>query len=462
MWKKAARAEAAANNVKINRLRYSSELPASTHEVYAWHVREGALQRLLPPWKKVELLFSPGNPSQEGSRVGLKFHVGIFPIHWILQHTHCVPEKEFTDIQIQGPFRAYTHCHYFLPIDWKSCELVDELAFSFPFFKEKIKDELIRYLSWRHALLQADLADLTRYPKKKMRILLTGSTGLIGSHLKLYLRLMGHEVISLVRNREKQGHDALYWDLEEPPPQELEGIDGLIHLAGANIADKRWTKAQKQRLRESRCLYSEKLCQALCRLKNPPRTVIAASAIGYYGNRGNEELTEKSSAGKGFLADLCVHWEDTLKGLSEKGSRVAFARLGPVLSAKGGMLKKMLPAFQWGLGGRLGSGKQWISWIGIDDVLSAFYHILQTDSLSGPINLVAPAPVMQKEFAHVLAHKLHRPSSCPLPAWLLKAGLGEMADEMLLSSAKVAPEKLLKSGFSFRYPDLQTALHYVS
>lgn len=451
--------------MSVKRFRYSSEVPASAKEVFDWHLRRGALERLLPPWKKVELLFPPGLPNKEGSRVGLRLFAGLFSFPWILENTHCIPNREFTDVQIRGPFRAYSQCHRFISSGASSCTLVDEIAYSSPcsLLDSRIESELLRYFSWRHSVLREEMGDLTRYAVKKMRILVTGGSGLVGSALILYLRLLGHEVFSLVREREKEGDFSIYWDLESPhfPEEKLEGFDALIHLGGVNIAEKRWSAAYKEKIWVSRCRGTWLLAQGLSRLKNPPRCAISASAIGYYGTRGEEELTEGSLKGKGFLADLCGQWESSLEPLKHRGTRVVNARLGAVLSSKGGMLAKMLPAFQLGLGGRLGSGKQWISWIGIDDVLSALNHILHTEGLEGAVNLTAPEAVMQRDFARIFAQKLGRPALFPVPEWILKVALGEMADEMLLSSAKVTPEKLIKSGFAFRYPDLATALRFV-
>jgi uncharacterized protein (TIGR01777 family) len=196
-------------------------------------------------------------------------------------------------------------------------------------------------------------------------------------------------------------------------------------------------------------------------LYSPPRTLISASAIGYYGDRKNEELTEESSAGKGFLADLCEKWEKATAAIENRGTRVVHARYGAVLGAKGGMLHKLLGPFRWGLGGKMGSGEQMVSWIGIDDLLGAMLHCLTKEELSGPVNFVSPTPVSQGEFTRLLAKKVGRPALCPLPAPLLKLAFGEMAKELLLSSQKVKPQKLLNTGYLFRYADLQTALDFV-
>lgn len=293
------------------------------------------------------------------------------------------------------------------------------------------------------------------------RILLSGASGFIGSHLMPFLQKRGHEVIRLSRRRQDAG--SVYWDPIHGNFQkdQFEGFDTVIHLAGASIVSTRWTKKKKEELFLSRCRDTWLLSEVLCRLYQPPTTVITASAIGYYGSRGDQELTEESSRGEGFLANLVSKWEEATSAIENRGARVVHPRFGVVLGAEGGTLKKILPLFKWGLGGKIGSGKQIMSWVSIDDVLGAIDHILMTEALSGPVNVVAPNPVPQEEFTRLLAKKLGRPAFCNMPEWVLKGLFGEMAKETLLSSAKVKPVKLLRSGYLFRYPDLQSALDHI-
>jgi uncharacterized protein (TIGR01777 family) len=298
--------------------------------------------------------------------------------------------------------------------------------------------------------------------KDVLRILLSGSSGFIGKNLKIFLELAGHEVIRLVRGSEALREESICWEPSHGivKKEDFEGFDAVIHLAGAGIAQGRWTKHKKDQLFLSRCRDTWLLSQVLCRLYRPPKILLCASAVGYYGDRGEEELTEESLQGKGFLADLCGKWEKATEAIENRGTRVVHARFGVVLSAKGGMLKKILGLVRWGLGGRLGRGSQWVSWIGMDDLLGAVYHCLMTDKISGPVNVVAPQPVRQAEFMHILAKKMGRPAVCHLPSWVLKAALGEMARETILSSQKVKPGQLLKTGYVFRYPELKTALDF--
>jgi uncharacterized protein (TIGR01777 family) len=293
-----------------------------------------------------------------------------------------------------------------------------------------------------------------------MRILLSGSSGFIGSRLKPFLQGAGHEVIRLVRRKDDLVGDAIYWDPFHGSikKEEFEGFDAIVHLAGAGIAEGRWTQKTKDRLFLSRCRDTWLLSQVLCRLYQPPKTLFCASAVGYYGDRGEEELTENSPQGKGFLADLCGKWEKATEAIENRGTRVVHARFGVVLGANGGMLKKLLGPMRLGLGGRIGPGSQWVSWIALDDVLGACTHCLMREGIDGPVNFTAPHPATQAEFTRTLAKKLGRPAFFHLPAWLLKAVFGEMAKETMLSSQRAIPEKLLNTGYVFRYADLNTAL----
>lgn len=292
-----------------------------------------------------------------------------------------------------------------------------------------------------------------------MRILLTGSHGLVGAALRARLAAQGHEVRALIRGTSR-GAGELRWDPDTGSIEAgaLEGFDWVIHLAGENLASRRWTAAQKARIRDSRVLGTRLLSQTLSALARPPRVLISASATGYYGDRGAETLTESSRAGTGFLSEVCQEWEEATSPAAACGIRVVRARFGVILSAAGGALTKMLPLFRWGLGGKLGDGRQFWSWVHLDDVAAAVLHSLETESLAGPVNVVSPQPVTNAEFTRALGAALKRPAVLPAPAFALRIGLGEMADAALLSSARVIPEKLENSGFVFRYPELRAAL----
>lgn len=292
-----------------------------------------------------------------------------------------------------------------------------------------------------------------------MRILVSGASGLIGSRLTIFLCAAGHEVVHLVRKKEVASNE-IFWDpsTETASKEKFEGFDLVIHLAGKNIAERRWTDQIKKELFLSRCRDTWLLSHILTRLERPPKCLITASAIGIYGNRGEEILTEESPPGVGFLAELCEKWEEATQAIEQKGTRVVHTRFGIVLSKEGGVLAKLLPSFRLGLGAILGSGKQFLSWVTLDDLVYAIYHAAMHEELKGAINVVSPHPATQEEFSRALAKALHRPCFLRLPASLLRLLFGEMADEMLLSSTRAVPKKLLISNFRFTSPVLEEAL----
>ncbi len=295
-----------------------------------------------------------------------------------------------------------------------------------------------------------------------MKILVTGASGLIGSALAPFLTTAGHEVRRLVRGHMNFNNDEYFWDPYSGSLNKacLEGVDAVVHLSGENIAG-RWTDEKKKKLRDSRILSTRLLSQTLAELPQPPKVLVCASAMGYFGDRGEEILTEESLPGQGFLAGLVQEWEKETEGATKKGIRVVHLRNSIVLSAKGGALKEMLLPFKMGVGGVFGSGKQYWSWIAIDDVVGAIYHCIQTESLSGPVNVASPNPVTNREFTKTLGRVLRRPTIFPMPAAVARLALGEMADELLLSSARLEPQKLKASGYSFRFPQLEAALRHV-
>jgi uncharacterized protein (TIGR01777 family) len=241
----------------------------------------------------------------------------------------------------------------------------------------------------------------------------------------------------------------------------LDGFDAVVHLAGENIAAGRWTESVKERIRKSRVDGTQLLSRALARLKQPPRAVVQASAVGFYGNRGDESLTESSPRGQGFLPAVCVAWEAAAEPAEKQGIRVVFLRFGVILSRKGGALKKMLLPFRLGVGGVIGDGSQYMSWITLDDAVAAIQHALSTEGLRGPVNVVSPQPVTNRGFTRTLGRALGRPTVFPMPAFAARLAFGEMADALLLSSQRVLPDRLLGSGYSFRHPDLEPALRHV-
>jgi uncharacterized protein len=291
-----------------------------------------------------------------------------------------------------------------------------------------------------------------------MRIAITGSSGLIGTALREQLSRSGHETVRMVRRSAAAGE--IEWDPGAGvlDPSALEGTDAVVHLAGAGIGDKRWTDSYKQEIRESRVRSTCVLSEAIAACDTGPTVLLSASGVGIYGARGDEEIDEASTLGDDFLAQVCRDWEAGTGMAAAAGTRVALLRTGIVLSPTGGALKKQLPLFKLGLGGKFGDGTQWQSWISINDHVSAIEHLL-TSEVSGPVNLTAPQPVTNAEFAKVLARVLHRPSFLPVPSFGPKLLLGsELTESLLLTGQKVRPSVLTGDGFVFSHPDLETAL----
>jgi hypothetical protein len=295
-----------------------------------------------------------------------------------------------------------------------------------------------------------------------MHVVVTGSRGLVGSALVPFLATGGHRVTRLVRGM-AAGPDETAWDPSRGlvDASRLDGVDAVVHLAGENIAAGRWTPARKAEIRRSRVDGTRNLCAVLARLPHPPNVFVSASAIGLYGDRGAEILTEESASGTGFLAEVCREWEAATEPASQAGIRVVNLRFGMVLSPTGGALKKMLLPFRLGMGGRIGDGRQFTSWIALDDVIGAIHHALCEESVRGPVNAVAPEPVSNAEFTRTLARVLRRPTLLPVPAFAARLAFGEMADALLLAGARVLPTRLQASGYRFRFPDLESALRHL-
>jgi uncharacterized protein (TIGR01777 family) len=298
------------------------------------------------------------------------------------------------------------------------------------------------------------------------RVLLTGSSGLIGT--SLVRSLMQNRISTITLHRRPSARRTEASELWDPyaatpvsRPEGLEGITAAVHLSGANLAGRRWTSAYKGEISASRVTPTHALAKLLAGLRSKPEVLVCASAIGIYGNRGAEELSEASLPGSGFLPDLCIAWEEAARPAEEAGIRVVHLRFGVVLSPQGGALEQMLPIFRAGLGGRLASGRQWISWVALPDVTRVIEFVLEIRSISGPVNVVAPNPVTNLEFTRSLAGALRRPAVLPVPAFALRLAFGEMAEATILQSERVVPARLSTAGFDFEYPKLDAALRAI-
>jgi uncharacterized protein (TIGR01777 family) len=443
------------------------ELPVTPGEAFAWHERPGALERLLPPWESARVVRRNGG-LEDGAEAELEVKIGPLPLRWLARHHDYIAGRQFCDRQIRGPLAQFDHCHRFSESPTGSV-LEDHIDYEVPAGTAGralgggiIARKLDRMFAFRHAVTLDDIKAHARFrDRPRLSVAITGASGLVGSALAPLLTTGGHRTFGL--NRGSGNEQRPNWNPETGQiglPGD-ESCDAVVHLAGESIADRRWSASTKERIRASRVEATRKLCEALARLSTPPKTLICASAIGFYGNRGDEELYEESPGGRGFLADVCRAWEAATEPARAAGIRVVNLRFGMILSPRGGALAKMLLPFRLGGGGRIGSGKQWWSWISLDDVIGAIHHALLTESVTGPINVVAPTPLTNADFTRVLAAVLRRPAFFPVPATAARLALGEMASELLLASAHVVPQRLIESGYTFRHPTLELALRHM-
>ena len=294
------------------------------------------------------------------------------------------------------------------------------------------------------------------------RVLIAGASGTIGRALVHFLQTQGHDVVRLVR-RPPSGVDEVFWNpgAGELDIGALEGVDAIINLSGENVAGGRWTGARRDAIFRSRVDATRTLVGVIRQLQRKPEIFVSASAVGFYGDRGGEILTERSRVGQGFLSEVCLAWETHAEGARKVGVRTVLTRFGVVLTPKGGALAKLLPVFRVGLGGPVGGGAQWMSWIGIDDVIGGIYHVLNQPTCDGPMNLVAPEPVTNREFAKTLGRVLRRPAIVPAPRFVLRGIFGEMANATVLASTRAVPERLLATGYQFKHSELEAALRHV-
>lgn len=432
-------------------LQYSSIVDAPVEDVFAWHERPGALQRLVPPWQPLKVLQE--SPSLEDGQAVL-----LLPgrVRWVAQHSGHEPPRRFVDELVSLPLR-WRHTHSFDPLPGGMTRVADDVQTPVP------GSFLLQTFRYRHHQLADDLAAHTRsaaHGDRAMTVAVTGTSGLVGSALCAYLSTGGHRVIRLVRRAPAHASERV-WEPDRPDPASLEDVDAVVHLAGATIAG-RFTDGHKRLVRESRVGPTAALARVMAGMPHGPRILLCASAIGYYGsNRGDEVLTEDSSPGTGYLAELVEEWEAATRPAAAAGVRVVNVRTGIVQSARGASLRLLRPLFSAALGGPLAPGSQWVSWIGLDDLLDVFGHALSDDELAGPLNAVAPEPVTNKEYAAVLARVLRRPAVLPVPSFAPQLLLGtEGAREMVQASQRVDPARLTGSGHVFRHPGLEACLRH--
>jgi uncharacterized protein len=433
-------------------LTYSSVVDSSPGDVFAWHARPGAMTRLTPPWLPVRVLRETSSLRDGQAVLGLPGGLRWTAVH---QPGDYDPPHAFAD-ELTSPLLPWRHLHQFSLAGEQSTLVTDAVETPLP------ARALRSMFVYRHRQLAADLAAMARAQQigpgpDPLTVAVTGSGGLIGTALTALLTTSGHRVIRLVRRLPRHAGER-YWRPEDPGPGLLDGVDAVIHLAGASIGG-RFTPEHKAEIRDSRILPTRRLA-GLAAASDTLKAFVTSSAVGIYGpDRGDEVLTEDSARGEGFLADVVADWEDAA---AAAGVRTVQVRTGIVQTPRGGMLRLLSPLFEAGLGGRLGSGKQWLAWIGLDDLLDIYLRAVLDPHLSGPVNAVAPEPVRNIDYTRTLATVLHRPALLPVPGFGPRLLLGqEGAREIAQASQNVRPERLIEAGHQFRQPELEGALRHL-
>ena len=450
---------------------HTATFPFSRETVWNWHARPGAVRRIMPEWEGIRPLEVGG--IKDGAVTTFRMSIGIVPQKWKAKHHSYIEGEQFCDNMIKGPFARWNHTHKFLENGTDEMKIQDTIDWKLPFhFFTRIGAPIMVmprvHQMFKHRSRRI-LADLKRQemfkdaPRK--RILISGSTGLIGTQLGAFLETDGHDVHRLLRPSTKLHADqdpakVVKWNdhTGEILEGSLENFDVVIHLAGAGIGDKRWSKKRKNLIAESREIPGRNLSNALAELSSPPSLFMCASAIGFYDNRGDEDLDETSSIGNGFLAKICKKWEDAMKPASDAGIRTIIMRNGIVTTASGGMLQQILLPAKLGGMGPIGGGRQWQSWISFDDCIYAMHYLMNHEDASGVFNMTSPNPVTQKQYAKTLGKVLRRPAFAPVPGFVMKILFGELGKSLILDGQKVHPKRLLELGFEFEHETLESAL----
>jgi len=448
--------------------RYASSvyLPVSPAEAWAWHARPSSIARRTPPWAGIRITEAHAD-LVNGSRQLATVPVGPLRMQSLTEYTDCHPEVRFGERQVRGPFRSWEYVQFFQDED-DGCRLIENIEYHLPggalghYLAAARVDRRTEMISaWQHQRVLADLGRHHDYRQQPhLRVAISGATGLVGSDLAAFLASGGHTVVPFLRSRAAAG-PGIYWDpLQGVIDQDaLAGCDAVIHLAGEPIAQ-RWTTSRRERIRDSRVVSTRLLAETLAAMPVPPRVLVVASAVGWYGDRHEEYVDEMSSPGTGFLAEVCAAWEDACAPARAAGIRVVNVRTGMVISGKGGALPKMLSPYRFGLGAILGSGDQWVSWIALDDLVYLIHHVLHSKSVKGPVNAVAPAPVRQRDLAKILGRIVGHAPHLRLSEGVLRGLVGEMAREVLTAGCRVISRQLEQETFAFSSPDLEQALRW--
>ncbi|MGI9038074.1 MAG: TIGR01777 family oxidoreductase [Gemmatimonadota bacterium] len=460
--------------MSLDIVRVASDLPVSQDELWDWHLRRGALGRLLPPWERVRIV-QQDRGVDEGNRTTV--HVGIGPagVDWVSEHAEPDPPRSFADFQVEGPFAKWSHRHQFTAREDGGCEVEDRIEYELPLEPiaglvggRAIRERVRRGIGYRHRVLRRDFerhrnADLA----ENLGVAVSGASGMVGTALARVLSTGGHRPLALARASSTPPNaveGSIDWDIGAGTvdSRALDGLAAVVHLAGESIADGRWTDERKRAILDSRVEGTKLLAETLAALDDPPPVLVCASAIGYYGDRAGARIDETAAPGSGFLSDVVTAWEDAAQPARDAGIRVVHLRFGMILWPGGGALERLLIPMRAGVGGKIGSGRQIWSWVSLDDVIGAVLHAIGRDEVRGPVNVTAPGAVSNQEFTSVLAGVLNRPAVVPAPEFALKVALGsELAEELLLASADVKPTRLAESGYVFADPELEPALRHM-
>jgi uncharacterized protein (TIGR01777 family) len=460
----------------IRRVLFRSLMPVSREAAFAYHEWPGALGRLLPPWQSVSAT-PPSNGLKNGSQVRLTLRMFGIPLQWLAVHEGYNPPKLFVDTQASGPFASWRHEHHFLEGPTSdSCILEDQITYrlplafaSHPLAGRWVDRQLASMFAYRHRITQSDLLRQKQWAAHRgMRVAVTGSTGLIGSVVCQLLESIGCEVIPVVRPSKTTPptpvhREALQWDPATGlfEPEKASGLDAIIHLAGKSLASGRWTAKNKEQMWSSRVDATQVLARQLASLSEPPKSFVSASGVGIYGDCGDRWCTEDGPVAEDYLGRMAFEWETASELLRSRGVRVAHGRLGIVLSPQGGALKAMLPIFRCGLGGTLGAGEQYWSWVERSDAAAALVHLALESKCEGPFNISAETPETNRRWTQAIGQAVRRPAILPAPAFALRWMMGtEMADSMLLCSTRADGSRLRSTGFQYAFKGLDETLRY--
>ena len=407
---------------------------------------------------------------RDGARVTLTVHAGPVPTTWRIVHRDYIPNQQFVDVMEQGPFAHWVHTHRFTADGPNASVLEDHIDYALPggavgdaLGGAYAASTLARVFAYRHSLMLGDLARHAQFAAQpRKRIAITGASGFIGSQLAAFLSTGGHDVVRIGRGAVVPGVTEVSGNPErgELRSADLEGVEAVVHLAGASIAE-RWSAAHKRAIRDSRVDGTSLLAHTLATMSQRPRVLVSGSAVGVYGSRADTLLDESSARGDDFLADVVHAWETATAPALRAGIRVVHTRTGIVQGAAGGALPKQLPLFRAGVGGALGDGTQFVTPIGLDDVIGALHFCMMRDDIDGAVNVVGPSALTNHEYTEILGRVLARPTIARVPAFVLRAVLGtEMANLTVLASQRVAPRRLIESGFAFRLPTVESMLRF--